>query len=274
MPGRPLATALSLSLAATLAGPMPSLAFADKPTAAVTASAKAHFKQGRAHQQAGSFDAAIGEYLEAYGLAPRPELLFNIAQCHRLAGHAEPAIEFYRRYLADAPEGAAADESRTHVASLQQQLDAERTERAPPAAPSSSAPAPGSVPAPAPPDRDLDLTARPGAAPGRKSGWLGAVGVASVVTGAALIGTGAYLGSRAADEADALATSSEWNPALDAREEAAQLDARRMWYLVGGGSVLLLGGGALWWWSDRPAAAFAAPDVSSDRAGIVVRGAF
>ncbi len=47
-----------------------------------------------------------------------------------------------------------------------------------------------------------------------------------------------------------------------------------MWYLVGGGSVLVLGGAALWWWASRPLAVEAVPEVSPDRAGVVVRGTF
>src|SRR5687768_5949755 len=80
--------------------------------------AKSHFKRGRALQETGAYERAIGEYQAAYALAPLPELLFNIAQCHRLSGNAEQALFYYERYLQSVPEGGASDEARVHVETL------------------------------------------------------------------------------------------------------------------------------------------------------------
>jgi tetratricopeptide (TPR) repeat protein len=117
---------LAFVLATGLAIP---LAHARK--AAPSAAAKAHFKQGRAYQEAGAYADAIKEYEQAYALAPLPDLLYNIGQCHRLGGDKLKAIAAYQRYLAAAPEdGALAEEARNHVAALKLKLQVEEAEAA------------------------------------------------------------------------------------------------------------------------------------------------
>jgi len=51
----------------------------------------------------GRFDDASVDFQKAYDLTGDPALLFNIAQSHRLAGHAEKALFFYRSYLRREP---------------------------------------------------------------------------------------------------------------------------------------------------------------------------
>lgn len=115
-----------LVLVASVAG---SVAEARKP-APVPAAARAHFKQGRAYQEAGAWKDAIAEYEKAYALAPLPELLYNIGQCHRLGSDKPKAIAAYQRYLAAAPEGAFADEARSHIAALKLKIQVEEAEAA------------------------------------------------------------------------------------------------------------------------------------------------
>ena len=54
----------------------------------------------------GSFDKALDEAEQAYRLYPLPQILYNIAQCHRALKHWEKAAFFYERYLARLPEAA------------------------------------------------------------------------------------------------------------------------------------------------------------------------
>jgi tetratricopeptide (TPR) repeat protein len=265
---RLLAATLTLALAA------PSLAYADGPSPEVTQQARSHYKQGKAYQEAGAYDKAIAEYLEADRLLPRPEMFFNIAQCHRLAGHKQAAVDYYRRFVAALPNAAGADEARMYIAQLDKQLDAERAEQAERERAQSKSkakskpqtpPAPQLVEKPAP-------TARPSAHSGHPQ--LRWVGVGSAAVGVALIGTGAYLGLQAASESDELSGAHAWTSDYDARENAAKDDERNMILLVSGGSLLVVGGAALFWWAGRPAGLEAAPSVGKDRAGIVVRGTF
>jgi tetratricopeptide (TPR) repeat protein len=81
--------------------------------------------QARAHSRAASafFDAhdyarAIEEYEEAYRLWSVPEILFNLGQAARLQGDLQAAATYYRRYLAERPEGRLSDEARKHLAEV------------------------------------------------------------------------------------------------------------------------------------------------------------
>src|SRR2546422_457802 len=67
---------------------------------------KTPVEEAKEHYQAGTklfnltlYDEAIGEYEAGYKLKDDPVFLYNIAQAHRLAGHLEKAIRFYRNYL-------------------------------------------------------------------------------------------------------------------------------------------------------------------------------
>lgn len=61
--------------------------------------ARQHFAEGTVAYDLGEFQKALQAYSEAYRLAPRPALLFNVAQCHRQLGQDERAAFFYRRFL-------------------------------------------------------------------------------------------------------------------------------------------------------------------------------
>jgi tetratricopeptide (TPR) repeat protein len=117
---------LALAVALLAAG----TAAARPPTPAEKKAAKAHFDQGRAYYDAGGYLDAVREYEQAYALVPLPELLFNIGQAWRLKGDKPQAIAAYQRYLDAAPDGALADDARTHVASLKLKIQLEEAEAA------------------------------------------------------------------------------------------------------------------------------------------------
>ena len=88
--------------------------------------ARQHYQQGSKQFDLGLYDKAIQEYMAAYDAKPDPALLYNIAQAHKLAGHAAEAIRFYRVYLMrvrDAPNG---DEVRAKIAELQRAIDQQK----------------------------------------------------------------------------------------------------------------------------------------------------
>jgi hypothetical protein len=72
----------------------------------------------------GQFDKALHLYSDAYELAARPNLLFDIAQCHRQLGNAERALFFYQRFLAHAATGT--DPTVTRALIEKTQADAQR----------------------------------------------------------------------------------------------------------------------------------------------------
>ncbi len=69
--------------------------------------------------ESGQFDRARAEFEAAYAAVPEPAILFNIAQCHRQAGHAAEAIRLFRAYVAAAPRSANRAEVEALVAALE-----------------------------------------------------------------------------------------------------------------------------------------------------------
>jgi tetratricopeptide (TPR) repeat protein len=76
-------------------------AFADE--LGIPEKAKLLADRGRALHDAGDYAGAIAAYKEAYVLAPRPGLLFNLAQAYRLSGDCDDAAFMYRRFLDSNP---------------------------------------------------------------------------------------------------------------------------------------------------------------------------
>ncbi len=75
-----------------------------KPGADAAKQARDRFMRAVNHYNLAEYDAAIREFTAAYCLMSTPELLFNIAQSHRQAGHPTDAVRLYRRYLALKPD--------------------------------------------------------------------------------------------------------------------------------------------------------------------------
>src|SRR3954447_6785015 len=72
----------------------------DVPAAAV------HYEAGQKYYDQGRYDEAIGEYEAAYKLSPHPNVLYNIAQAHeRLLEYAK-SVDWFERYLREAPRDA------------------------------------------------------------------------------------------------------------------------------------------------------------------------
>lgn len=87
--------------------------------------ARAAFQDGKQEYDLGHFEKALARYDEAYRLDPRPAILFNIAQCHRLLGNYERAAFFYRRFLAlGDPRG----EAKTLAESLLREVELKQAE--------------------------------------------------------------------------------------------------------------------------------------------------
>ena len=147
----------------------------------------------------GNYGQAAELYEKAFALKADPALLYNAAQAHRIAGHAERATELYRNYLRLFPMAEQGAEAQRHIDALHQA----------PAAPvpftpagSSTSPAATSAPvvalakvgeggaAPPPPAASVDLSATAAITPaesdrpkGRSRTWLWVTLGAAVVAG-------------------------------------------------------------------------------------------
>jgi len=82
-----------LSAFAVAGAPCPACA------AVAVESAREHFERGYALAQAGSFEAAIDEFKQAYAASPNFSVLFNLAQAYGAAGRAVQATHTLERYL-------------------------------------------------------------------------------------------------------------------------------------------------------------------------------
>lgn len=136
----------------------------------------------------GAFDQALGEAEQAYRLDPLPQILFNIAQCHRALEHWEKAAFFYERYLERLPEAP----NRKHVEDLLTEATYRaKAEKLPPVpvrprppAPLQAAPAPTPATAQAAPSAAVTPSTEKAAEPAHPhtaAYVLGSVAVASLV---------------------------------------------------------------------------------------------
>ncbi len=103
------------------------------------------FRAGAQAYAVGEYAAATQAFEQAYELAPRPAVLFSIAQAERRQffldrqpAHLEKAVSLYRRYLTEEPEGNRRGDALQALAELGPLLPATPTppsETPPPAAP-------------------------------------------------------------------------------------------------------------------------------------------
>jgi tetratricopeptide (TPR) repeat protein len=66
--------------------------------------ARAHYKAGAAYYQRGKYVDAIREFEQSYELSRKPEILYNLAQCHDKLGQRDKVAGYLRRYLKEKPK--------------------------------------------------------------------------------------------------------------------------------------------------------------------------
>jgi hypothetical protein len=127
------------------------LAISARVVAQPNLAAEVHNKNGKKLFSEGRLDEAIAEYRVAYALTPAPKYLFNIGLAYHRQGKKEEALEYYRRYLLDDPNGVASDEARLSIAALERQVAQENRDEPRPgiATPASTSPPPAGTGLPA-----------------------------------------------------------------------------------------------------------------------------
>ncbi len=120
---RRAACAAVLALAAALGAGRGARA-ADDPAA--IEQAKTYFDAGAQAYEAGRFGAAIQAFQQAYALAPRPAILFSMAQAERKAWYVDRrpddlrhALAHYRAYLDQVPTGGRRGDAADGIAELE-----------------------------------------------------------------------------------------------------------------------------------------------------------
>ena len=94
--------------------------------AAALAQAKTYFNAGAQAFEAGSFNAAIQAFEQAYRLAPKPAILFSVAQAHRRQyyldrrpDHLREALRLYRDYITKVEQGGRRADAAAALAELE-----------------------------------------------------------------------------------------------------------------------------------------------------------
>jgi tetratricopeptide (TPR) repeat protein len=199
----------------------------------------------------GHFDQALELYTRAYERYPKPALLFDIGQCHRLLGHYERAVFFFQGYLRGLPDATNRPLVEQLMADSHQKLDAQRAAAARPdaTAPGPATPATGDVaPTQIP---TTPASSSPGEPTQRPFPVLFVAGLATAGVGAVLMGAGVYAGlhsqSLANDVSQVSAQHGTWTAQDQSNYDSGKSSASAANVLYVTGAVALAAGGVLTW---------------------------
>jgi tetratricopeptide (TPR) repeat protein len=103
---------------------------ASRPSKTDVDAAIARFNHGKQMIASGDYAHAISEIELAYKLDPRSEHLFNLAVAYQNNAQRDKAIEYYRRYLAAAPDGKLAPDAERYLYKLEAETANERSDQA------------------------------------------------------------------------------------------------------------------------------------------------
>ena len=268
-------------------------AVAKEPPRADLEKARAHFKTAEGLFRSGAYERAIDEYQAAYGLAPRPGVLFNIGAAYRKKAEGSGSIEdkkqaldYYRKYVEGEPEGKGTADAKRYIATLSQEIAASsqtasteppsrpgHVEPQPVSAPSSPSSSPPSPPPPPPPSPVAESP--PVTAPASESGTsaLRVAGIATAGVGVALVATGVYFGIKSKSISDEVDGLHNWDQGLYESGQSAQ---RNAYIFVAGGAAAIAGGAIMYFLGhrDEPHALSVRPSVMPQGGTVVLSGRF
>ena len=227
--------------------------------------AREHYRKGEAAYDRHEYDRAIDEFQQAYNLSTAPALLFNLAQAHRLHGDWAEARDLYRSYLRESPDAPNRADVQTRIDEMDHKLVPVKA-----AAPVRLAPRAATHTTPQW-TQPQDVESHPGRT-------LKIAGIATGVSGLALVGAGLYYGVRADSYSDQVTQLSknkgEWGTSAQAAYQDGQSAANRstVLFLMGGAAVA--GGGVLYGLGVHEERTHVVPTPMAGGGGIVVSGRF
>lgn len=118
-----------LALVAAAAAPTPDAA-AQAPATDIEQESARLYRLGEAKFRAGEIEQAISAFEAGYKLSPRPEFLFNLAQCHRALGRRAETIRYLEQFVASAPDHAFRPQAETTLGELRRAAEEERRAQA------------------------------------------------------------------------------------------------------------------------------------------------
>jgi tetratricopeptide (TPR) repeat protein len=254
-------------------------AFAAKPP---LEQAKALTREATVEYDVGHFDQALELYTKAYEIYPKPALLFDIAQCHRLLGHYERALFFFHGYLREEPDAPNRPLAERLLQETQDKYDAERqahaeSTAAEPPAPAAPTPVPSMVPSSgeaSPPSAESSASTAP------LSPTFQVVGLVTAGVGVAMLGVGVYEGLNAASLSKKIeqlsAQHGAWSSQYQNDYNAGKTSATVADVLYVAGGVSVAAGVVLAWlgWPRTTQAAAVAVTPVAGGASLTVAGAW
>jgi tetratricopeptide (TPR) repeat protein len=199
-----------------------------------TAQGKALYDEGLRHYNVAEYKEAIAVWKQAYLLAKKPLLLFNIGQAYRLSGDCDQALTFYDSYIRDEPNIQNQEELDQAVAQCK---DAQAKAKQPPV---DTRPKVAEVQAPPP-------IAPPRAPEG--GGGMGVMrigGIAIGATGVIVAGAGIYFALQSKKISNDLAGyQGMWDQPHKEKQSEGQRDATLGWALGLGGLGVAIAGGVM-----------------------------
>ncbi len=247
----------------------------DATDAQVLAVGKAHFELGSAYFHDGKFREAIVEFEEAWRLAGRPHVLYNLALCYERLYEPEKVAEYLRQYL---KLELAADE-REAVSKWLERTEAAMAARKPAALPPTTQTLQETPSPPNPATPQVKVSPPPPQPPGRLR-LMGAIGAGSVALVGIAVGTGFGLHAKSKNDASQVhcSTLRLCDPTgVQLRKDAVvAADISTISFIVGASAAAA--GLVLWLWpshgqdaTDQPHVALT-PVMGKDGGSIVVRG--
>jgi tetratricopeptide (TPR) repeat protein len=188
-----------------------------------------HYEMGKRLFLARRYAEALEEFRRALAIAPRPEVLYSMAQAQRMLGDCPGAVETYRAFLAGRPGEPLAEYARANI----ERCEAER--HGPEAGGAERGPE-GSGPEPGGPERGPERSG-----PGR-AWYRDGVGDVLVGTGVVAGVVGAVIWRSGRSSASAVASAPDYQTFLQRRSAAGSALAKQeigiAAMLVGGAAVV------------------------------------
>lgn len=169
-----------------------------QPSAQQQQDAKTIYEHALSLYALGRYAEAAPLFEKAFELKPVPALLYNAAQAHRLAGHAEQAVTLYESYLRMYGDPSRRPEIEAHIAELKSAIAAQKAAATAPPTGAETSPvppggattaAPTTAPSATPSSETLTATAPARPKPVYKKPWFWAA-----VGGGVLVVTGVIVG--------------------------------------------------------------------------------
>lgn len=209
-------------LAAFLAAAVPLMAGAQASDEDL---AKQRYQTGTLYYERGDYEKSLAEFQEAYRLAARAELQYNIAQANEKLLRIEEAVAAYRAYLTGKPDAQDRKFVEQRIAFLEQQIEDKKKPAAPP-------------PRPTP-------AARKEAPPPESGGWRRTAGWVAIGVGGAAAALGVVFGVIAKRKADDLEAANEngaeWADARGLKTSGERAEKIQIVGLAVGGAAIAAG---------------------------------